>query len=390
MNNRIINLSNEKDQQPVWNTIFNDTFASENIQQQGQTLFIGSGTPNHSTQPVSETLRLVALSLNKKQTIWQRTMQVRGEIQFRVKDNIAYLLCNRVESTSTSLVALDAGTGQELWQYTCTGNPRIAICNGIVFLHSTELQAVDGKTGKLLWRYDFRQQGDILGSSLSATQDAIFVNGYSQKTPEREFFLRSLHLTTGKELWNVSLGAEPWWTFSLYSATLLLSEDTVYAIKGSNQLQADKVMAFRVQDGTPLWTSQSGTYEKPLLVQNNVLLVSGLSALNASTGSPLWRQSIEGLRFFSAVPDGGLYGFDSAGLYFSALDSTSGKRLWFSKRGRSQMTGACLAIDQTSIDMITNDHNEIFLLERATGNEQHLLSIEGSETAARFLFIAIG
>lgn len=171
------NASNEEKQFIACNNSFDSIvgiFIYSNLQQRGQILFVGYGTPNNNTQ---ETLRLVALNLNNKRTIWQWTVQTRGRIQLRVKNNIAYLLCNIVGSASMLLVALDAGTGQERWQYTCTGTPSMVVCNGIVFLHSTELQALDGKTGQLLWRYDFRQFGDRLGSSLSVTTDAVFLQG---------------------------------------------------------------------------------------------------------------------------------------------------------------------------------------------------------------------
>jgi outer membrane protein assembly factor BamB len=408
MEKQEIDSSHEGEPQPVWNATFNDRLTSENFQRKGGVLYIGyaSSTQQQEGQesnPFAKTIRLVALNRSNKHIIWQRTFtyEVEGMSVYttmaswlKVVDDTVYLFSSMTNGASASwLIALDAGTGQEIWQHTGPGvdGRGMIVCNGRVFLHNTHLQALDGKTGKLLWSYGFMQNWEILTSSLSVTKDAIFFMGYSRASREKEAFVRSFHLTSGEERWNTPLGAASG-TLSLYSATLLITEHTVYAIKGSNQLQSDEVIALRIQNGTRLWNSQNGVYEKPLLVENNRLFVSGgenLTALNASTGERLWTQRIEGLLYFSALPDDGLYGFNSLGLYLSCLERTTGKRLWFSKRGLSQTTGSCIAVDKTSIYMITNNHKEIYILDRETGNEQQFLQIDEGK-AERFQIVAVG
>jgi outer membrane protein assembly factor BamB len=408
MKNQEIDSSNEEKQQSVWNTAFHDIFTTENCHSQGQILYIGyyafptQQQEGQNSNPFAKRLRLVALNISNKHIVWQRTfiyetegMSVYTTVAswLKVVDGIVYLFSSMTNGASASwLTALDAVTGQEIWQHTGPGGDAgMTVCNGIVFLRDSYLRALDGKTGKLLWSYGFLQNQEILGSSLSATKDAIFFMGYSRATREKEAFVRSLHLTSGEERWNTPLGAV-FGALNLYSATLLITEHTIYAIKGSNKQQSDEVVALRVQDGSRLWNGQNGLYGKPLMVENNVLYVSGgeiLSALNISTGERLWTQRIEGLLYFSALPNGGLYGLDSATLYLSCLDKTTGQRIWFSTRGRSQSTGSCIAVDKTSIYMITNNHKEIYILDRETGNEQQFLQNDVNE-AERFQIIAVG
>jgi outer membrane protein assembly factor BamB len=90
-----------------------------------------------------------------------------------------------VGSEDKKLYALDANTGQKLWDFTTNGgiSSSPAVANGIVYVGSKDqkLYAVEATTGKKIW--EAKTDGEVLSPSVLMQSGQVFHAGISGNQP---------------------------------------------------------------------------------------------------------------------------------------------------------------------------------------------------------------
>ncbi|HEY0581003.1 MAG TPA: PQQ-binding-like beta-propeller repeat protein [Chloroflexota bacterium] len=126
-----------------------------------------------------------------------------------VKDGVMY-----IPTGQQDLFALDAKTGQTLWEFYGDVNPRangiwanrgVALGDGLIFKAQVDAQilALDQKTGKVVWQKvlgDNREQEYLTGAPLYF--DGLVYIGISGGDRGARGRLRALDAKTGQEVWN--------------------------------------------------------------------------------------------------------------------------------------------------------------------------------------------
>jgi len=101
------------------------------------------------------------------------------------------------------LHALDAGAGQERWNFRTDSfvTAGAAVARGVVYCGSQDgsLYALDAETGSERWR--FKTPGGIWGAPSVAGRTLYFGSG--------DRYLHALDVETGQELWKYETGAFP-------------------------------------------------------------------------------------------------------------------------------------------------------------------------------------
>ncbi len=136
--------------------------------------------------------------------------------------------------------------------------------------------------------------------------------------------------------------AAPWtlaWTSQLGGATYLgspvLENGVIYVGTGDRENRSQSAIhAIDPKTGMVLWTRETGTFPMPTAAGNKVFVTdrnSTLMALKASSGEPLWQQSLGDLlkyRLYTppTAADGRVYAGN--GRHFGAWDAETGNQLW--------------------------------------------------------------
>ncbi|MFO7903693.1 MAG: PQQ-binding-like beta-propeller repeat protein [Planctomycetota bacterium] len=162
---------------------------------------------------------------------------------------------------STSLFALDAETGDQMWRYQASESIRhnaIAIADGTVFLIDRpmalfdrdkkpkskehppgKLVALDARTGEKLWE----NQKDIHGTMLAASSKHQVILMSYQPTrfrldSERGGWMAGFHAESGEQLWDIKAD---------YASRPMLNDRTIYVQGGAWDLLTGKSVPFEFE-----------------------------------------------------------------------------------------------------------------------------------------------
>jgi outer membrane protein assembly factor BamB len=244
-----------------------------------------------------------------------------------VADGIVY-----TSSYDGNLYALNAGTGEKIWNYNVTAlgigsSPTVA--EGFVYVGSGDqsrfLYAFNAYNGGLLWTA-------YVGASV--TSDPTIVNGVIYLAANGMYGSSSCVLAidakTGAELWNYS-------STNNLACTPAVVDGVVYIGSGGGC-----VHALNAGDGHEIWsyTRNDAEYLTSPSVVNGVLYVGinggsigtyGFYALNATNGAELWKYMASGIENYvlttAAVYDGTVYvGSRNGDVY--ALKAADGTLIW--------------------------------------------------------------
>jgi outer membrane protein assembly factor BamB len=201
-----------------------------------------------------------------------------------VADGIVYI-------GSGELRALNAATGQSIWNFTNNwgGFSPPAVANGIVYVGSFDekIHAVDAYTGHKLWDY---QAGDFHSGP------AVANGGVYAMTSGANVY--ALDAISGIKMWNYSIPAPYVGGEGQHFAIM---NDILYSYNIGNELYA-----FNASSGAKIWNY---TFEKipstisaPTIVKGTVYINSNstLYALNAQNGEILWNYTMNDLICFSS------------------------------------------------------------------------------------------
>lgn len=235
------------------------------------------------------------------------------------------------------MTALDAGTGQELWQQklqaTGSGNPTVS--DGIVYLVSGDQTAwaLDAQSGRILWQLGATSdKNNILGGAAPAVNDRLAIFSFGSNE------LQAAFKGGGLRLWDAVIsGSRAGFTRSKITDVTggpVIVGDTAYAGTHSGRM-----VALDVSSGARKWTVEEGPMSPVWVAGGAVFLVSEgneLVRLSAETGEYVWsvklpffvksnprRQKAVYAHYGPVLAGGRLYVASSDGL-IRAFDPASG------------------------------------------------------------------
>ena len=272
---------------------------------------------------VNDNRRMYALDGRSGERIWENHVSPGGGDHFMAKPVIANdILYVCLES---GLRALDATTGDMLWQYVgpmyVVTSPLVV--DDVVYVGSyNTVYAFDAQRNHKIWSYTVGYKPwdpDSFVSSFVVDDEIIYFcagNGNAY----------ALNAGSGYEIWRYTYTSTmPKWRIP---RAPFLSDGLIYVVSDTGD-----VCALNASDGTKLWSSVIGKdrLSVPFLSDGLIYVVSDtgdVCALNASDGTKLWSSVIgEGALSVPAFYEGVLYfGSDDGNLY--ALNATSGLELW--------------------------------------------------------------
>jgi outer membrane protein assembly factor BamB len=263
---------------------------------------------------------VTALNASTGAQLWQTQQPVK---LWQVDHGIFYT----TPASGRGLIVLNEHNGKQLWYNPNISYQEVIIDNGHFYLTNSKqqsLQAFDGRNDRLLWHFDI--SGKVFGLSVQ--------NGYIFLSDIQKIQVEVLDGQTGKMLWqrpgtlDVPTKDDPnltvissakkkeieiirtadGTTLSHFSHTNLVvsSTETLFSIEngiafflyytqnGSVQYSDPKVIAIRISDGAPIWSSQESPYITQL--QDNTIDVVSISSnsllvLRANNGQTLWQHS---------------------------------------------------------------------------------------------------
>jgi outer membrane protein assembly factor BamB len=191
------------------------------------------------------------------------------------------------------------------------------VANGLVYATSSDgrLDAFDATTGTGKWSYEL---GPTYGNITPAVAGGVVYAGSNDG-------LYAFDATSGKKLWSTAPG-----TFGTQFSSPVVANGVVY----DNGLYGT-LSAFNATTGAPLWSDSVGVGFTTPMVANGVVYISNqteLLAFNGTTGSELWASPAGGFGTVSsaAFANGVVY-LNTDKLY--AFDATTGALLWSAPTG---------------------------------------------------------
>jgi outer membrane protein assembly factor BamB len=204
-----------------------------------------------------------------------------------------------VARNSGTVYAIDARTGQEIWESANYGQlygaPALSGGGLYVGTEGTDsgVHALDAATGTEIWYFD--GSGDFSGASPAVSGGMVYATRF-----DLDLSLYALDAATGALVWQQPLGTNG------VCSSPAVANGVVYA-SGDGVMQA-----FDAASGTPLWASASNDVFGSPIVANGVLYAAGVRdgqfyALDAATGAPLWSFASGGAFADPIVANGKLY-----------------------------------------------------------------------------------
>ena len=188
-----------------------------------------------------------------------------------------------------SLVALDAGTGREIWRQRLegTGSGAPTIVDGLIYLMSGDDRgwALDAENGRLLWQVTASPDvNNVLGAPAPAVADglAIFAFGSGE--------VQAVFRQGGLRRWDASVSGE-----RLGSALGAVGDVTAAPTVSGNSVYignlSGRTVALELQSGARRWTLDEGATGNVVAAGDSVFLISDLNQLlrvSAADGSRIW------------------------------------------------------------------------------------------------------
>jgi outer membrane protein assembly factor BamB len=200
-------------------------------------------------------------------------------------------------TTPATAYALDAQTGQVLWQLAGDGFGQLALGNGVVYLTcAAGIEAVTAATGKVLWT-----SPDVAGDRwVAVSGGSVFAVG--------NVTVRELNAATGATVWRAKSGdgtVEGW--------DPAVDDNALYLSTTDGGLHA-----YSLKDGHALWSRPHlhATESSPAVADGVVYVGTdrAVLALSTATGAVLWRAVTGQVMNSPAIADGQLYIDNGAGV----------------------------------------------------------------------------
>ena len=273
---------------------------------------------------------LAALDADTGESLWEitRVPQYSDAMPISVVDGVLYV---HTPNGTYPWAALDADTGEEIRasEFVTLRVPGVG-ADGVHYTgYEGGLSAQDVATGEILWELTTNRDSDLVVPH-------SVVDGVLYVADDR--YVYALDAASGEALWFYEIVARHIEGVGLPIAVA----DGVVHLGGCFEVDVSRIgqrgtgtdcglLALDAATGESLWEiSLDATYRGavPHSVVDGVLYVrnvNGLHALDAATGESLWRFGGERTNF-EAIADGVVYAGDRVGL--NALDAATGEVLW--------------------------------------------------------------
>jgi outer membrane protein assembly factor BamB len=334
----------------------------------------------------------------KDSILWKHTLPTHTSIQRELHNNEwvnnstqHYTTPTVVGATvyvcgGTSLYAYDAYTGIKLWNtssYSAQCAP--VVVGDTVYLASTEgLFAISATYGMKLWNYSELSYYDQEADCYQPLYNAYFfsapavVNGrvYAASCDGN---LMAFDATTGKKLWNYTLGyreeTAPWYS-SL--GTPIISNNMIFVSAIDNRT----LYALSISDGHPIWAFNNAITE-PAVTEGAVYVGSTdgiVYTLNPPDGTMIWNFTTSKDKNTGKAVDttplffnGIVYAHSSDGFLF-ALDGTNGATIWKLNIGNSNTAPTIT----DGIIYTCNQSTTIYAQNASTGSKITTYNVDGA------------
>ncbi|WP_192498430.1 outer membrane protein assembly factor BamB family protein [Halorussus halophilus] len=267
-----------------------------------KTMYLRSGTGG-----------VLALDARTGDRRWRTDVDASGPAPAIANDDVFF-------THSESITSLDATSGSVNWttelKRGIVSAPTV-VDETLYFAHSeyydkpVSLFAIDAATGEEIWNAEVG--GEYSPSDIVVTSGEIFV------TTEK---LHSIDRKTGTERWSVSVSG---------------SVDTVPVVRDSLVFVGDLdgvVYAIDIESQQVIWRAETGASNDSggIAVTDEIVFYSGTEAVHAlesRTGEQRWRFSTQSTAAPATVADETVYfGTGVHGRYLRALDTTTGTENW--------------------------------------------------------------
>jgi len=280
-----------------------------------------------------------------------------------------------------SVYALDAATGDELWQFVDVGEvsspPTVA--DGTVYVGSDDwnVYALDAEDGSEHWRFE---TGGWVQTAPAVVGDTVYVGGWD---------VYALDATDGTERWRARPGAPD------YTAPAVVDDGVYVGCDDGN------VYALDAADGSERWRFETidEVSTSPAVADGTVYVGShdfGVYAIDAGTGDERWRVSTGGKVYSSpSVVDETVYvGSHDGNVY--GLDASDGTERWRFPIGDEVYSSPAVADGSVYVGAYDDSAPSVYALGRGSdaGNEGRIESVldrfDGPETAVGLGALAVG
>ena len=233
------------------------------------------------------------------------------------------------------VVALDASTGQQLWQFGRSGQiVGVRIMDGVVYLYmGRSLYALNAVTGQQIWRFGLDHWRDPSPSDRIMLDDGIvYVTNIEGTTARSPRMLHALDVVTGQQVWEAIV---PYNVFVTGGVLYWVNEGE--SLIASNPVTGEQIWTF---DWDP-WTLNRGhirSYRFGYELRVAYIWINSnrgdLFAVEAATGKILWEQrgvrkgnytTAEGI-VYATYDEGPSFQDDETFLF--AVEGVTGQLLW--------------------------------------------------------------
>ncbi len=319
---------------------------------------------------------LHALDAKTGQVLWRRANESGQEWHYRLSDGVVYLLQPReldqiltkdvngytVRSPvyGTEVFALDARSGNEIWQYRPEPDrwPRRSFFSeGALVVQSEPYFALDAETGRLLW------EAHVTGVTNHASDGVIYEDGPG---------VTALDMTTGKALWR-----------QMHSSVEVLgaADDIVLVRRPLDHLHGLDAKTGRTlwthhQMGRSLWPKSEG--DGVVIVQSKQLHscspdhegicypviypIDEFCVVDMSNGKTLWCEEMEEYDYVTRLGD---LVYLTSGNTGRVVNARTGEELW-SREGKDGVDGAAPQVRKGGGVLYVNDYGTISALHPKT------------------------
>lgn len=322
-----------------------------------------------------DTYKLVAINIEAQQKMWEKTFtglpdHVTG-LRMKAVAGAVFIAFN---ATDSLLLALNENTGGEIWRNSDSGRKDIAVCGDVLFwMGSDTLTAINKASGKVLWKHE---QNEVLAPEIAVAQGTVFIVALPRNS-DKSYLIHALAIQDGSERWSLNFKN----SFTPARMTISASIQTLYVVR-QGLTDAGEVLALRAWDGIQIWKTTDTSYDKIVMVANDVLYLATpqtLSAVDADNRKQIWTHKIERMTDLYGSADYGIYGIIHSwqmGLY--GFDLADGATAWHFEKDTSGWDASSLVIDKASVYAISVDHNALHILDKQTGKSKRSIIIGGN------------
>lgn len=260
---------------------------------------IGSGGSKHThltASPVISDDKVVtidskgvvtAFAIDNMKKIWRTKIKLKEQVGDFYGSGMMYAGDNIYVTTgSRYIVALDAATGNQIWQRSINSVSRSAplVYKGMVFINTIDnrLYAIDAKDGGILWTHNgIKEDMSVFGvASPTVSNDIIYV-AYSSGE------LYALRTIDGSEIWSDSfVSGSGDYSFADIDAAPVVNGGMVYAVSNDGVLAASDMYS-----GERAWEQELSAEHQPWVAGDYLFIISNkeqLAAINKKTGGIKW------------------------------------------------------------------------------------------------------